>query len=105
VVTHIGQFYGRSVLTARVDTIASRHLLRATRGRVEGTVASPQPFGDWLDHHLQPEPDVVDAIAPAAVARRAHLVHLRDAAVPGSRAAEHLPARRPDRHHRYRDVV
>ena len=65
VVTHIGQFDGRSKLTTWVYTIASRHLLRARQGRVEGTVASPQAFAEWLDTHLQPEPDVVDAVAYA----------------------------------------
>jgi RNA polymerase sigma factor (sigma-70 family) len=65
VVTHIGQFDGRSKLTTWVYTIASRHLLRAKQGRVEGTVASAQAFGDWLDAHLQPEPDVVDEVAYA----------------------------------------
>ena len=63
VVTHIGQFDGRSKLTTWVYTIASRHLLRARQGRVEGTVASAQAFAEWLDAHLQPEPDVVDEVA------------------------------------------
>ena len=63
VVTHIGQFDGRSKLTTWVYSIASRHLLRTARGRMEGTVAGAQAFGDWLDAHLQPEPDVADEVA------------------------------------------
>ena len=63
VVTHIGQFDGRSKLTTWVYTVASRHLLRAKRGRVAGTVAGAQAFGDWLDQHLRSEPDVVDEVA------------------------------------------
>ena len=63
VVTHIGQFDGRSKLTTWVYTIASRHLLRARKGRMEGTVAGAEAFGEWLDTHLEPEPDVVDEVA------------------------------------------
>jgi RNA polymerase sigma factor (sigma-70 family) len=63
VVTHIGQFDGRSKLTTWVYTIASRHLLRAKKGRMEGTVSGAQAFGAWLDAHLEPEPDVADEVA------------------------------------------
>ncbi|MEU4622011.1 sigma factor [Actinoplanes sp. NPDC023801] len=56
VVTHLAEFEGRSKLTTWVYTIASRHLLRTVRGPVEVSVAGPEPFADWLDRNLAPEP-------------------------------------------------
>lgn len=56
VVTHLPSFEGRSKLTTWVYTIASRHLLRSARGPVELSVAGPEPFAEWIDHHLAPAP-------------------------------------------------
>lgn len=52
VITHLGEFEGRSKLTTWVYTIASRHLLRTARGPVEVSVAGPEPFADWIDRNL-----------------------------------------------------
>ncbi|WP_067537879.1 RNA polymerase sigma factor [Nocardia crassostreae] len=56
VVTHLSEFQGRSKLTAWVYTIASRYLLRSTRGPAELSVAGPEPFADWIDRNLAPAP-------------------------------------------------
>jgi RNA polymerase sigma factor (sigma-70 family) len=56
VITHLAEFEGRSKLTTWVYTIASRYLLRTVRGPVEVSVAGPEPFADWIDRNLAPEP-------------------------------------------------
>lgn len=56
VVTHLGGFQGRSRFTTWVYRIASRHLMRAKRKRVESSIAGPGPFAEWLDTHVAPEP-------------------------------------------------
>lgn len=56
VVTHLGGFEGRSKFTTWVYTIASRHLVRSKRKRVEAAVAGPEPFAEWIDTHVAPEP-------------------------------------------------
>ncbi len=56
IVTHLGGFQGRSRFTTWVYRIASRHLMRAKRKRLESSVSGPGPFTEWLDTHLAPEP-------------------------------------------------
>lgn len=63
VITHLGSFEGRSRFTTWVYTIASRHLLRARRRQVEASVQGPEPFAEWLDSHLAPEPYRADSEA------------------------------------------
>jgi len=63
VITHLGAFEGRSRFTTWVYTIASRHLLRTRKRMVESSVQGPQPFAEWLDGHLAPEPYRADTAA------------------------------------------
>ncbi len=56
VITHLGSFEGRSSLRTWVCRIASRHLLRTKRRRVEQSVRGAEAFAEWLDSHLAPEP-------------------------------------------------
>lgn len=56
VITHLGNFEGRSSLMTWVYRIASRHLLRTKRRRVEESVRGAEAFAGWLDTNLAPEP-------------------------------------------------
>lgn len=63
VVTHLGQFEGRSKLMTWVYRVASRHLLRTRRRAVESSVKGAAAFAEWLDTHLAAEPYRADTEA------------------------------------------
>lgn len=52
VVTHLGQFEGRSQLMTWVYTLATRYLLRTRKRAAEASVRGAEPFAEWLDTHL-----------------------------------------------------
>lgn len=52
VVTHLGQFKGRSQLMTWVYTLATRYLLRTRKRAAEASVRGAEPFAEWLDTHL-----------------------------------------------------
>ena len=50
-VTGLSTFEGRSRFTTWAYTVAVRQLQRTRTRRVEQSVAGPEPFGQWVDHH------------------------------------------------------
>jgi DNA-directed RNA polymerase specialized sigma24 family protein len=60
VITRLATFEHRAKLTTWVYTIASRYLLRSAVGAVERSVVGPEPFADWIDRNLGPQPDTAD---------------------------------------------
>ena len=55
-VTGLSTFEGRSRFTTWAYTVAVRQLQRTRQRRVEQSVAGPEPFGEWIDQHVRPEP-------------------------------------------------
>lgn len=53
VVTHLGEFEGRSALLTWVHTVASRHLLRFRSGRAERVPLDPESLAATLDAGMQ----------------------------------------------------
>lgn len=55
-VTGLSTFEGRSRFTTWAYRVAVNQLKRTGQRRTERSVAGPQPFGEWIDAHIRPEP-------------------------------------------------
>lgn len=55
-VTALSTFEGRSQFTTWAYRVAVNQMRRTRQRRVEQSVAGPEPFGEWIDAHIQPTP-------------------------------------------------